>query len=164
MIEALIIFVGGFIALIGLFGLYCFLFDKDRWGKAVASGRVAGAESRAKSKVKNDERERRRLKKAAELTEWAESKQQALETKLQEQRDARAEAKKIAEENRVAGMATGQPRRSRAGGLSRANPMLGNMIGGIAAASLVEDIKEALDDDDSEVDSQADNNGSDGDW
>lgn len=168
MLEAVFIIIGFFAAVIAVAALYCFIFDRPRWKKVLANARAAGVESRAKAKIKNDERERRRVIKTAELMAWGEAKQKALKDKQQERKDARAEAKQIEEEDRIAHMVGGSSRRSRIGRQYQIDPLLSAAVGGIAAASLAGDIKGAVInhavDEDVEADWEPDENGSDGDW
>lgn len=168
MLEAFFMFIGFFATVIAVAALYCFVFDRPRWEKALANARAAGVESRAKAKIKNDERERKRVTKTAELLAWGEAKQKAMKDKQQEQQNARTEAKQTAEEDRIAHMAVGQSRRSRVGRQNQTDPLLSAVVGGLAAASLAGDIKGAIVnhgiDEDVEADWEPDEGGSDGDW
>ena len=157
MIEFLVIFVGGFIVFLASVMFYRFLFDKERWNKSLDNARAAGAARKAKSEIKHQAMKERhdqiRAKSELKLQEIKERHAQK-----DADRKARAEEEQVAKiqmhERERELKAVMAERKQATPSVSRSvrgsnrryreDPLIGGIIGGLAAASLGDDIKSAF--------------------
>ena len=180
---AIAIFLGVFVALlIGLMA-YRYFFDRETWDKALDDARAAGAESRAKSQVKLDARRKRIAQKALERAARSEEKRKEVKedglhekTPLRAKERALEEDRRGHEEDRRRSSARQSGKSNKRRRAYREDPLTGVIIGGLAAVSLVDDIRENHEHDEDDYrdegetdyfDTDADDDwssGADGDW
>lgn len=157
MIEFLAIFVGGFIVLLSGVILYRFLFDKERWNKSLNDARAVGAAGKVKSEIKHKAMKERhdRIKAEGEMKLQNLKDRQAQKRADEKERTEEAQAAKVEKQERdrelnsliAARKRAPQTVSSKAQGLNRRrkeDPLIGGIIGSLAAASLANDVRSAL--------------------
>lgn len=167
------IFAGLFVALIVGVVIYRRIFDRARWDAAADRARSAWGKSRVESKLALQEHRDRTIKAAAERKADFERRQNARREAFETERQARfAVSAAVDPQLRpiLSGAALKKPypaARGKSKRRYREDPVTGALIAGLAAASLEDDFRNAVDLGDSEADelrSSEDGWGSDGDW